>query len=222
MIYRRLATSCVHRGYSSKAGKIVFDPETLATFAARLKSLPPTPRWHLKTDTPREAAILMPLCTVKDIPSVLFQVRQRKMRKHGGEVAFPGGSKDATDVSLEDTALRETMEEISLPSSSIQVLGTFQTVPDRTQTIMVTPFLGYCGELDPQTMTFNSDEVSEVFAVPLDFFLDSNNRGIQQFRGMGPAARWMYQEKYDIWGLTSYVLHNMLRLVIAPDTYPTL
>ncbi|TPX33790.1 hypothetical protein SeMB42_g07430 [Synchytrium endobioticum] len=76
--------------------RMVLDSRTLAAFSQRLRELPAEPPWEMKTDCPKEAAILVPLCSVDNIPCVLLTVRHPRMRFHAGEVSFPGGRRDTT------------------------------------------------------------------------------------------------------------------------------
>lgn len=79
----------------------------------------------------RKAAVLVPLCTVKGEPSIMFMVRSNKIHAHRGEVSFPGGMMDGTDLDLITTALRETKEEIGLEIPREAVWGSLQSLPNR-------------------------------------------------------------------------------------------
>ncbi|ORX98478.1 hypothetical protein K493DRAFT_189905, partial [Basidiobolus meristosporus CBS 931.73] len=120
-----------------------------------------------------EAAVLVPFCMVEGKPSILFTVRSNNMNSHRGEVSFPGGKKDPEDKTLLATALRETQEEISIPMEDIEVLGQHATLPNRTLTMKVYPFVGFIKKpVVPQEVAYNPAEVSGVFSLTLEQLLD--------------------------------------------------
>jgi nudix motif 8 len=65
----------------------------------------------------------MPLCHNKGVPSILFTTRTEKVSRHKGQICFPGGMVDDTDLSINDTALRELDEELGISSDRVEVLG---------------------------------------------------------------------------------------------------
>ncbi|KAJ3031133.1 UNVERIFIED_CONTAM: nudix (nucleoside diphosphate linked moiety X)-type motif 8 [Siphonaria sp. JEL0065] len=73
--------------------------------------------------------------------AILFTVRSKLLRTHSGEVSFPGGRVDPTDVSPLGAALRETHEEIGVESSSLLVLGPLPRMPDRSGSTEVFSFV---------------------------------------------------------------------------------
>ncbi|TPX52847.1 hypothetical protein CcCBS67573_g09792 [Chytriomyces confervae] len=215
-------------------------------------------KWKYAVPEPKQAAVLAMLVATTspashhamDALSVLFTVRSRMLRKHAGEVSFPGGALDATDSSILAAALRETREEIGV--ESVLVLGALPTLPDRSLRIKVSPFLGvacwrpYCGgDLDsaaeearhwgsiPESqmgsvrvktveelgMTMNRDEVDSCFSVTLRDLLDPKKRRMQDFRdGTGlKIPVWNGPNNEQIWGLTAFVLDNLLKTVVAPS-----
>ncbi|KAH8555645.1 NUDIX hydrolase domain-like protein, partial [Umbelopsis sp. PMI_123] len=120
-------------------------------------------------DSPKDAAVLMPLCSTMDgKPSVLFTIRAAHMRAHKGEISFPGGKQDPEDDSLQQTALRETMEEIGV--SNIDILGQYAVMPNKHRNLRVHPFVGYIKDpVDVSKIIYNPDEVSRVFTLPLEY-----------------------------------------------------
>ncbi|KAJ3088019.1 nudix (nucleoside diphosphate linked moiety X)-type motif 8, partial [Quaeritorhiza haematococci] len=221
-------------------------------------------KWKYDTSKPlRQAAVLMPLCTVDGEPSVLFTLRSSNLRKHQGEVSFPGGIKDPSDPDLLSAALRETHEEISIPATQIEVLGRHLPVPDRSTTIEVTPFVGFLGELGSPRQAggpsrvqieFNQDEVEEVFTMSIRELVDPSRWEWMRFRNSGIAVpAWTAPEyvgkgsggednngggrgagkgghgmiiedanrpppgKLRIWGLTAFILHEVLANIIIAD-----
>ena len=92
----------------------------------------------------RRAGVLLPLCMVGDTPSVLFTVRADTLKSHSGEVSFPGGMMDAGDADITATALRECCEEIG--HVNIEVMCLSDDVPNKDQSICVTPVVAWLGD----------------------------------------------------------------------------
>ncbi|KAF9402284.1 nudix (nucleoside diphosphate linked moiety X)-type motif 8, partial [Podila epigama] len=181
---------------------------------------------------------MQPLCIVKNVPSVLFTIRAGHMRSHRGEVSFPGGKRDPTDNSILETALREMEEEIFIKADQIEVLGEYATMPNKGCTLKVHPFVGIIntpfndfeedGDVSLATsqdavrpiglssvIQFNPDEVSKVFAVPIDDLMDPAKRSMVRFRSSNilyPVWK-IDKEDIDIWGLTAFILDGVLRTI---------
>ena len=87
-----------------------------------------------------------------------------------------------TDPSLESTALRETYEEIGVPSSKIDILGEVSPLPNKDRTMKVHPFIGFIKyPIDINKINFNEDEVCGVFSVTLKDLLNHDNRKWKNF-----------------------------------------
>ncbi|KFH63149.1 hypothetical protein MVEG_11186 [Podila verticillata NRRL 6337] len=166
----------------------------------------------------REAAVFMPLCVVKGVPSVLFTVRASNMRNHRGECSFPGGKRDPTDPSCLATALREMEEEVFIRADQVEVLGEYPAMPNKDCTMRVQPFVGFLREPinDISQVKFNKDEVQKVFSIPIDDLLDPQKRtNLVRFRD----SKYMYpvyhveQEDCTVWGLTAFILDGVLRRI---------
>src|SRR4051794_2521480 len=76
-----------------------------------------------------DAAVLVPLFLGPDDVHVVLTRRNVGMRRHGGEVSFPGGRHEHAEETLQETALREAHEEIGLPPSAVEVLGALAPTP---------------------------------------------------------------------------------------------
>lgn len=156
----------------------------------------------------REAAVLVPLVDRAEGLTVIFTQRTAHLSAHAGQISFPGGRREPTDAAPEDTALRETEEEIGLPRGRIEILGRLDTYVTRTG-FRVTPVVGLVRppfDLDP-----DPTEVQEVFEVPLSFILDPANpqRHSREFLG---RERYFYAFPYEhryIWGATAGMLVNL-------------
>jgi 8-oxo-dGTP pyrophosphatase MutT (NUDIX family) len=142
---------------------------------------------------------------------VIFTRRHDGLAKHAGQVAFPGGSMDADDGDMVDTALRETEEEIGLPRESMTALGyldCFETISG----FCITPVVARIAA-DAPPLTPNAEEVADVFEVPLAFFLrpDKMMCYTMSYRGRArPMIEYRYGG-YRIWGATAAMLSNLLQ-----------
>ncbi|PRD29684.1 UNVERIFIED_CONTAM: Nucleoside diphosphate-linked moiety X motif 8 [Trichonephila clavipes] len=122
----------------------------------------------------KDAAVLIPLCTVKGRPSVLLTTRSATLGRNKGDVSFPGGMKETSDKDIIGIALRESQEEIGL-SSNIEIWTTMPTVPSRTGTINVSPVVAFIGDICVENYAFNKDEVENVFTLTLEDLCDPKN-----------------------------------------------
>lgn len=161
------------------------------------------------TDLPDPAAVLIAITDDPDDPEVILTRRAAHLNNHSGEVSLPGGKWEPQDESLEQTALRETEEEIGLPPEKVEVLGSlpvFQT----WKGINVAPFVGVI----PQGLTFtpNYDELDAIFTVPLRFFMEDRRVRTDVFeREVGHLWSPAYDyDGYEIWGFTARLLVNFL------------
>jgi len=154
---------------------------------------------------PTPAAVLVPLVNRPEGIAVLFTQRSADLPDHPGQISFPGGRVEPDDASLAAAALRETVEEVGLPSDRVAVLG--QLAQYETVTgYRVTPVVGWVEP--PFDLAPDPVEVADVFEVPLAFLLDPANQQ-RHFRMLGATRRdyWAipYGERY-IWGATAAML----------------
>ncbi|RYY24689.1 MAG: CoA pyrophosphatase [Sphingomonadales bacterium] len=155
------------------------------------------------------AAVLIAVIDRAD-PGVILTQRTETLRRHAGQVAFPGGRIDPEDDGPVGAALREAEEEIALPRSVVQVLGT----GERYRTVTgydVTPVLGV---VPPGLVLVPSEaEVASVFEVPLSFLLDAANHQQHSTEYLGRQRRY-YEIMWDerrIWGATAAMIVNLSR-----------
>ncbi|MGU7801806.1 CoA pyrophosphatase, partial [Escherichia coli] len=107
----------------------------------------------------RQAAVLVPIVR-RPQPGLLLTQRSPLLRKHAGQVAFPGGAVDNTDATLIAAALREAQEEVAIPPEAVEVIGVLPPV-DSVTGFQVTPVVG----IIPPDLHYHAsqDEVSAVF-----------------------------------------------------------
>ncbi|WP_373368411.1 CoA pyrophosphatase [Yersinia kristensenii] len=182
---------------------------TLSEFISRFQLQRPQPG-SISTNG-RHAAVLIPI-VCRPEPTLLLTRRSDHLRKHAGQVAFPGGKADPQDFSLIDTALREAEEEVAIPTSAVHVLG--QLAPlDSSSGYQVTPVVG----LVPANIAFlaNEDEVAGLFEIPLRealrlsryYSLDIHRGGINH------RVYLSWYESQFIWGLTAAIIRRLAQQV---------
>jgi 8-oxo-dGTP pyrophosphatase MutT (NUDIX family) len=162
-----------------------------------------------------EAAVLVPIVTRGEGPTVLLTQRTDHLNDHAGQISFPGGRLDPGDANARAAALRETEEEIGLPHAHVRLVGRLDTYVTRTG-FEVTPLIGLVAP--PFALTLDSFEVAEAFEVPLAFFLDPANRKTDSRLYQGKERHFFafpYGERY-IWGATAGMLVNLAEVLGAP------
>ena len=139
------------------------------------------------------------------------------MPSHAGQVAFPGGRRQASDVDAAATALRETEEEVGIPARFVDVIGAVDLYHTGTG-YEITPIVGI---VTPGfTVRADPREVADVFEVPLEHFLDEVNHKIDSRQYQGRERRYYampYGERY-IWGATAGMLKNLHFILTAKET----
>lgn len=179
-----------------------------------------------------KSAVILPLMEDKTGLSILFETRSHNLKGQPGEICFPGGHVEDDDKNLQETALRETSEELGIDRSQIEIICPLDILVSPFQLVLY-PYLGYIKKntvLKPV-----SAEVAELFCVPLDYLLKTkpiiSKAGIKvtpardfpyhlvdkgenyNWRaGSYPIYFYIYEERI-IWGLTARILHHFLSLI---------
>ena len=163
----------------------------------------------------RPAAVLIPLIRRGAALNVVLTRRSAALKHHPGQIAFPGGKVERSDVSPQAAALRETQEEIGLDPACVSVLGELpfhETVTNFT----ITPFVGLVTQ--NFTPVPEAGEVDEVFEVPLNFVMDPANLVIRGRKWHGTVRNFYVipYGPYYIWGATARMLKMMSDRVWLP------
>ena len=153
-------------------------------------------------------------------PSLLLTERAQELRRHPGEVSFPGGLIEPADADLATTALRETEEEVGLGRAHVEVLGALPPVHTFVSGILVTPFVGTVASLP--TLGVSDGEIVRVLT-PALATLDAieeervyRRGGVEEWRG------WAYEvDGATIWGATGWMLHSLLELLRKETSWLT-
>ena len=156
---------------------------------------------------PIPAAVLIAL-TDRERPGLILTQRPETMRRHPGQVAFPGGRVDPEDLDVIEAALREAEEEIALPRDAVAVIDTI----NRYRTVTgyeITPVVGVVAPDLP--LVPHDREVAAVFEVPLDILLDPANHAERtvMFEGRTRTYIEMIWNDRRIWGATAAMLVNL-------------
>ena len=201
-------------GIESLRARLMNEPPVLPLVATRGDfDLNPHTR-PLNRKELRPAAVLVPLVQRPE-PTVLLTQRTHTLAQHAGQVAFPGGRAEPHDVSLIQTALRETEEETGIQSSFITIAGFLDAYETGTG-FAILPVVGLLAE--GFALMPDASEVAEVFEVPLAFLLDAANkkRDSRVFQGVRRSFYSFTYEGHYIWGATAAMLVNFGERLKAP------
>ncbi|HEX2021625.1 MAG TPA: CoA pyrophosphatase [Candidatus Thermoplasmatota archaeon] len=161
---------------------------------------------------PGVSAVLIPVHLGEDGAGLLYTRRAETLRRHPGEVSFPGGRVDPTDASPVAAALRETEEEIGLAPADLEVLGHL-TDYLTYRNVLVCAYVALLREgVAPPTEPRSRDEVAQVFRVPVASLLDPACYEARRMPDMEPGARvhyWRVRPR-TIWGITGEITARYL------------
>ena len=194
------------------------DPVTIAAWL-RLPPPPADPRdLHrgviAESTTINDAAVLVPMVARDGRLSLLFTQRTPHLTAHAGQISFPGGRVETSDAGREDTALRETEEEIGLARKHVHVLGTLPEYLLPTG-FRITPVVGWIeAPFDTRPDPF---EVADIFEIPLEHFLDVQRYQRHEYHFDGRHRHYVsipYEGRY-IWGATAGMLLSLAHTLSA-------
>lgn len=162
----------------------------------------------------KDAAVLVPVVDDPDGAKVILTQRTATLRKHSGQVAFPGGGIDEGDLSPEVAALREAQEEIGLDPSFVETVGRLPQYLSGTG-FRIVPVLSVVRRgfvIKP-----NPDEVDAVFEVPLSFLMnpDNHQRDSRMWQGIVRHFYVMPYGERHIWGITAGIIRTVYERLYA-------
>ena len=160
-----------------------------------------------------DAAVLVPLYLDGGRLHAVFTRRRDDLRRHAGEISFPGGRQDPDDADLRRTALREAEEEIGLPGDDVELIGALQPTPTIATNYAVYPFVGL---IEPgRAWTPSAAEVDAVLELPLDRLRAGSERRRLLRRGVGFRTDVYVVDEHLIWGATARILADLLQRIPA-------
>ncbi len=189
---RRAAAQTAHEP-DSGFGDHVLNPDFADTVRANAK---------------RAAAVLIAAIDDGEDARILLTQRTAAMRTHSGQVAFPGGAVDESDISAEAAAIREAQEEIGLDPALVTPVG---RLPDyhSGSGFRITPVLAVVNR--GLSVAPNPAEVDAVFEVPLSFLMNPANHRMESRIWQGKERFYYimpYGDRY-IWGVTAGIIRSM-------------
>jgi len=176
-------------------------------------------------------AVLVPLIEINNELNLIFEVRSMSIKRQPGEISFPGGRIEDGETPLE-AAVRETIEETGIKRDCIKIITELDYASHK-EGAFVYSYLGYIKDTVYLDIKFSKDEVSELFYVPLSFFLENEPEKYYinyypeteenfpfHMINQGTDYKWdkikypVYFYKYNdyiIWGLTAKITYNFIK-----------
>ena len=156
-----------------------------------------------------EAAVLVPMYGHPRDPGLIFTERRADLRRHAGEISFPGGRRDHPGESLLRTALREAEEEIGLEPDQVEIVGALPPIGTFVTNYKVHPFVGLIGDL--REFEPNPAEVETVLAFTIEQLRESFAMRRLVRRGVPIRTPTYLVGQHLIWGATARILGELLQ-----------
>ena len=167
----------------------------------------------------RESAVLVPVFRDRDGILRVVLVRRAPGGIHGGQLAFPGGTRESSDASALDTALREAEEEIGLARANVEVLATLPVIATRTSGYRIEPFLARITR--PSSWKPQPSEVAEVLEVEIEPLARPESRGaaIETFPTWpGPQRiEFLRIGPHRLWGASYRIFEPLVPRLLAGE-----
>jgi 8-oxo-dGTP pyrophosphatase MutT (NUDIX family) len=168
-----------------------------------------TPEEAAAMDAPgtKDAAVLVPLHG--DPLTAVFTERRADLRRHAGEISFPGGRQDEPDEDLRTTALREAEEEIGLPASEVELVGALPPVGTFVTGYRIYPFVG---RIPPgRVWTLQESEVAQVLEFSLPDLVAGHEMKRLVRKGVPVKTPTYTVDGHLIWGATGRIVQSLLK-----------
>ena len=167
----------------------------------------------IKDPTRVPSAVLIPIYERQGNHHILFIRRTRTVKTHKGQIGFPGGVREDYDTTLQETALRESLEEIGLQPDDAEVIGELDDEVTTTSNYVVTPFVASIPY--PYDFILNEEEVDEIIEVPIMSLQNKDclKPDVEVLNGEEfPSFAYHYQGNV-IWGATARILNKFLDII---------
>ena len=185
--------------------------QDLPGLPAQLKMAPPNRAEQLlnskeKTPSARQSAVMILLFHDKGALKTVFIKRSEYDGVHSGQISFPGGRFEKCDKSFEDTALRETWEEVGVKKEAIEIIGQLTDVYIPPSNFIVKVFVGYCTE--KPNYSIDKREVQKVIEIEMKRLAELNT--IAQMVIYSSSVPCYRIENIEIWGATAMIISELL------------
>ncbi len=176
----------------------------------------------------KPSAVLIPLVEINNEPCMILTQRALHMKHQPGDFCFPGGRSEGNETA-EETALRETWEELGILPERVKILGPCDFITTSFGAF-IKPFVGVIENFNPKELNLNKDEVEKVIFIPLNFIMETEPRmslvnleprfapdfpfhlivdGKNYAWGKYQTKQFFYDYNGDvIWGLTARIINN--------------
>ena len=184
--------------------------------AAQLKMVPnPRPGNQVYTeveDSCLKAGVLILIYPIQNRQHLILTRRTEKLERHQAQISFPGGRQEHGET-LEQTAQRETREELGIHPESIEIIGQLTPLYIPPTNYCIYPFVAQA-EAKP-LFTPSTFEVAEILEIPLVHLLDSQTvcKEIWPLHGQNVEVPFYYFKGHKIWGATAMVLAELLEVI---------
>jgi 8-oxo-dGTP pyrophosphatase MutT (NUDIX family) len=166
---------------------------------------------ELQPDEQVPAAVLVPLYAQAGELRVVLTRRRADLRRHAGEISFPGGRRDAEDATLIETALREAEEEIGLAREEVTIVGALERTSTFATNYAINPFVGL---IDGGHVWRASElEVDAVLEPALREVRAGRTRTRMERRGFAFETDAYVFDDQLVWGATARILEELLERV---------
>jgi 8-oxo-dGTP pyrophosphatase MutT (NUDIX family) len=155
-----------------------------------------------------DAAVLVPLYLHEAELHAVFTRRRADLRRHAGEISFPGGRQDLEEEDLRQTALREAEEEIGLPREAVELVGALTPTPTVVTNYAIYPFVGMIES--GHRWRPSAREVDEVLELSLPALRDGHQRKRLMRRGVPFRTDVYVADGHLIWGASARILGDLL------------
>ncbi len=158
-----------------------------------------------------EAAVLVPILGPEPDPAIVFTERRHDLRRHAGEISFPGGRQDFPDEDLRTTALREAEEEVGLARADVELVGALPPVGTFVTGYRVFPFVGL---IEPDRVWVpQQTEVAQVLELPLaDLIAGYESKRLVR-RGVPIKTPTYTVDGHLVWGATARIVQHLLQRI---------
>ena len=173
------------------------------------------------TDNPKESAVLLLIFERNNQPVLVFTKRtENPADKHSGQISFPGGSKEITDIHLQQTAIRETFEEIGIQCNESNIVFELSSLHIPISNFIVHPFVAILPQA-PNNYILQESEVGEILEIPISHLLQASTKKtkILTLNNQDITIPYYEYNTHHIWGATGMISAELLDIIVNYNDY---